>query len=154
MAFSASTPSLPGFQSRHRDPYGHILTALFSRLEAATSRLEDIATSTHGLDHADRSVGAPASSTSKAAPIAAPTSAAAAPVPTSTAKEAAPSPVADDFPAVVVEFDTIIKDDLAPFEKISSGFGGIVAEQVFLPLQPRGNTTLRAISKLHVQQLT
>lgn len=122
---ATASPPILGSSPRHSDSQNPLLTALVSRLEAATSRLEDIATSTHGLDPIPRSVDPTPSSKSAALP---PSAGSTATVP--TAKTAAAAPVEEDLPAVVVEFDTIVKDDLAPLEKISQGIGGLVAEQV------------------------
>jgi adenylyl cyclase-associated protein len=122
-----ASPPISGPSPRHSDIQNPLLTALVSRLEAATSRLEDIATSTHGLDPTSRSVGpTPSSISSSIPPSAGPT----ATIP--AAKTGAAAPIEEDLPAVVVEFDTIVKDDLAPLEKISQGLGGLVAEQVRL----------------------
>ncbi len=91
------------------------------RLEAATARLEDIASSTIDLpqtatDLQPRS-GAPpntgtASTPAPAAPAAAPT--------------APPEPV----PESIEEFDTFVATSVGKYVKLSNALGGLVAEQV------------------------
>ncbi|MCJ1309258.1 hypothetical protein MMC25_002916 [Agyrium rufum] len=94
------------------------LTTLIKRLEAATSRLEDIASSTV-------SDAAPLTNGVEAIPTAPGPS-----VPSAAAKAAAP-PAAkpDPIPESVEAFDEIIKGDVTAFNKLSEKIGEPVAKQ-------------------------
>jgi adenylyl cyclase-associated protein len=94
------------------------LTAL-RRLEAATSRLEDIATSVDGpsaLENGDGKSAAPGAPTATAAAVSAPA--------------AAPAPPPEPLPRSIEEFDELIQSDVAAFVTASSKIGGLVEEQV------------------------
>lgn len=99
------------------------LTALVQRLEAATSRLEDIAQSTGDFKAAPHTALAPTASPAATA-LSVPTAS-----PQPTIREP-PAAVKEDLPASVVEFDTIVEDDITVFEKISKKLGDVVAKQV------------------------
>jgi adenylyl cyclase-associated protein len=88
------------------------------RLEAATARLEDIATSTIELPQS-----VPALQQSLASPKSA-ASAASTPVPTSAPK-LPPEPV----PESIEEFDSFIENSVGKYVKLSKAIGGLVAEQ-------------------------
>lgn len=99
---------------------------LVARLEAATARLEDIATSTLELPQAvpalAQSVGGPPSNNnSTPAPLP--------PPPAPVAPKAPPEPV----PESVEDFDAFITSSVVPYVNISKKIGGLVAEQVRLP---------------------
>ncbi|KAJ4300226.1 suppressor of rasval19 [Collariella sp. IMI 366227] len=128
----------------------HNLTTLIKRLEAATSRLEDIAQSS--LDHPQVSQGfqqavspsqPPAPSAPRSAPTAKAASAApAAPLPPRPRRARSlpnrhqtlrapppPAPAAEPVPESVEEFDTLINQSLTNWVKLSNDLGGLVAEQ-------------------------
>ncbi|EXJ77051.1 hypothetical protein A1O3_10209 [Capronia epimyces CBS 606.96] len=89
------------------------LTTLIKRLEAATSRLEDIATSIDG----------PGTTTTNGLVGA---------VVTPSATAATPEPVApppEPLPKSVEAFDKIIEEDLSAFVKAAEKIGGLVEEQ-------------------------
>ena len=92
------------------------LTAIISRLEAATSRLEDMASTT---------VEPP--KTNGAAP---PPTAPLPPAPVPAAAAAPPKSVPEVVPESVEEFDAFINGSLKKFGKLSDDLGGPVAEQV------------------------
>ncbi|TLD38853.1 adenylyl cyclase-associated protein [Venturia nashicola] len=93
------------------------LTTLIKRLEAATSRLEDIASSTVGLDVPPNPNGAPSPS--------------AAVVPVPTEAKAPPVPPKEDLPPSIVDFDTLIFGDVKAYHTLStqSSIGGLLREQ-------------------------
>ncbi|CAK7222370.1 suppressor of rasval19 [Sporothrix curviconia] len=102
------------------------LTTLIKRLEAATARLEDIASSTIELPQAvpnlQQSIASPASggsSVSTPAPAAAP----------AAAPKAAPALAAEPLPESVEEFDVFLEGAVAKFVDLSNKRGGLVAEQ-------------------------
>ncbi|CAK7198258.1 suppressor of rasval19 [Sporothrix eucalyptigena] len=104
------------------------LTTLIKRLEAATARLEDIASSTIELPQAvpnlQQSIASPASggsSVSTPAPTAPALAAAAAPK--------APAAPAEPLPEVIEEFDVFLEGAVAKFVDLSNKRGGLVAEQ-------------------------
>jgi len=94
------------------------LTAILHRLEAATSRLEDMAASAIDLPKLNG-----------AAPTPAPTGPLPAPP---TASRAAPEvkPVPEALPESVEDFDTFISGTVKKFVNLSDELGGAVAEQV------------------------
>lgn len=104
------------------------LTRAVRRLEAATSRLEDIAATTNGVEPADksasiaRSTGGVTGPTTAASAIATPPAVGAAP-----AVKAVP---AVEKPRSIADFDLMLSDDLQPFVTLSNKIGGLVAEQV------------------------
>src|SRR4051812_13593658 len=97
------------------------LTCILHRLEAATSRLEDMAAA---LVEPPKANGA----LSTEAPKAAPTEVAA-PTPISVPPPA-PKLVAEPVPQVVEDFDNFIADSVQKYVKLSDGIEGVVAEQV------------------------
>ncbi|GAB1319061.1 suppressor of rasval19 [Madurella fahalii] len=104
----------------------HNLTTLIKRLEAATSRLEDIAQSTFELPQAvpalqQTTPTARASGPNLPPPAVAPTT----PTPTPPAPVAPPEPV----PESIEEFDALISQSVEKWAKISNAIGGLVAEQ-------------------------
>jgi hypothetical protein len=92
------------------------LTAIISRLEAATSRLEDMA-----------STAVESPKTNGAAP---PPTAPLPPAPVPAAAAAPPKSVPDPLPESVEEFDDFINSSLKKFVNLSDELGGPVAEQV------------------------
>ncbi|KAH1293693.1 hypothetical protein KXX33_006189 [Aspergillus fumigatus] len=100
----------------------HNLTTLIKRLEAATSRLEDMAMS---LDdpHSPKQVG---SATATPEPTA--------PVPVNTVAPPAP-PAAPSLPPQIEDFDALINGDVRSFVDLGEKIGGLVAEQSKAVLQ-------------------
>ena len=106
--------------SGKRQRYLNCLLTPFCRLEAATSRLEDIATSADGSSALTN--GAAGSSQ---------TAAAAVPLPEAPS---APAPPQEPLPRSIEEFDKLIEDDVTAFVTASGKIGGLVEEQVRMPL--------------------
>ncbi|RPA85905.1 hypothetical protein BJ508DRAFT_411535 [Ascobolus immersus RN42] len=104
------------------NPQMHNLTTLIKRLEAATSRLEDIATfGTHSTDQSGTSSGVAGSTTTTS--LITPSS-----PPTPVA--APPAPVAQQqVPESIKDFDEIINDQVKKFVALSDGIDTLVAEQ-------------------------
>lgn len=104
----------------------HNLTTLIKRLEAATSRLEDIATSTTELPQIIPALSQPSlsppriSGTASPAPPASNSSPPAPPVP-----KVAPEPL----PELVEEFDAFISQSVDKYVKASNKLGGLISEQ-------------------------
>ena len=98
------------------------LTKLALRLEAATSRLEDIASSTFekpsALDAAPgaQSIAAAQAPARASAPPAAP--------------GAPPAPSKADVPPMLAAFDALLDNELKHFVDLSKQLGGPIAEQV------------------------
>ncbi|KAJ5578249.1 uncharacterized protein N7459_007213 [Penicillium hispanicum] len=99
----------------------HNFTTLIKRLEAATSRLEDMAMS---LDD-------------PSAPNSAATATAPAPTVPEPPKPAPPPPppAAPQIPPQIQDFDALIKDDVQKFVSLGEKIGGLVAEQSNAVLQ-------------------
>lgn len=93
------------------------LTAILRRLEAATSRLEDMAASTIELPKIN-GVTAPAPT----GPLPAP------PAPRAIAES--PKPIPEALPESVEDFDTFLAGPVKKFVNLSDEVGGAVAEQV------------------------
>jgi adenylyl cyclase-associated protein len=110
------------------------LTCLITRLEAATSRLEDMASSSGGYDADAATNGAPPapSSSAKGVPAAAASVAAAGASPTPK-----PTVAKAELPPSIEEFDSTIMADLKAYEKLSNSptLGGLVGEQVRLAVR-------------------
>ncbi|KAK7423797.1 suppressor of rasval19 [Neonectria magnoliae] len=101
----------------------HNLTTLIKRLEAATSRLEDIASST------DLPKDAPASHPPISSP---PVAAVVSTPPAAPAPPAAPKPAAEPLPEAVEEFDAFLNSTVDKYVKLSNQLGGLVAQQATL----------------------
>ncbi|KAH8681268.1 adenylate cyclase associated N terminal-domain-containing protein [Xylariales sp. PMI_506] len=101
----------------------HNLTTLIKRLEAATARLEDIASSTIELPQA-----VPALSQTIASP---PSAASPAPAPSAaTSAPPAPKPAPkEELPESVEEFDAFISNSVGKYVQASNKLGGLIAEQ-------------------------
>lgn len=94
------------------------LTPIIRRLEAATSRLEDMASA---IVEAPKTNGAlPA--------IATPAGGAAA-----ASEPAAPKTVTEPLPPMIEDFDTFIETTVKKYVNLSNEIGGPVAEQVYRP---------------------
>lgn len=102
----------------------NVLTRLLPRLEAATSRLEDIASST-GAAESGHSTTTGIASTPAAVATA---SQAAIPSPASTPAQA-PLPK-EDLPASIEDFDGLTQGDLKTYHDSSKSQGGVIGEQV------------------------
>jgi hypothetical protein len=89
----------------------------FNRLEAATSRLEDMAMSLED-PNVSKSIG----SSSAAAP--------ATPEPPKPAPPPPAPPAAPQVPPQIQDFDALIKGDVQNFVNLGEKIGGLVAEQV------------------------
>ncbi|CAG9970624.1 unnamed protein product [Clonostachys byssicola] len=96
----------------------HNLTTLIKRLEAATSRLEDIATSTElpkdALPALTQSNIAPSSANAPAPPPPPP---------------AAPKPADEPLPESIEDFDNFLSTSVDRYVKLSNELGGTVAKQ-------------------------
>lgn len=92
------------------------LTSIISRLEAATSRLEDIASSTIEPPKANGAAPPPT------APLP--------PAPVAAAVAAPPKSAPEPLPESVEEFDAFIAGPLKNYVNLSDELGGPVAEQV------------------------
>lgn len=105
-------------------PRNSDLTELLGRLEAATSRLEDIASSASSFEGSQPSHahGSAAAAINRAASTA------------STSKQTAAPPSSaselEDLPESVVEFDNVVQNHLKPFLDQGNKLGGVVAEGV------------------------
>lgn len=98
------------------------LMQFYRRLEAATSRLEDMATSVDA-SHPETV----AAITSAIAPQ---------PEPTPTITEPAPQPV-EPLPRTIEDFDTLIQEDVKAFVSASEKVGGLVEQQVCITYSER-----------------
>lgn len=96
------------------------LTAILHRLEAATSRLEDMAASAIDLPKLNG-----------AAPTPAPTGPLPDPPTVSRAAAETPKPIQEALPESVEDFDTFINGTVKKFVNLSDQLGGPVAEQVW-----------------------
>jgi len=94
------------------------LTTLIKRLEAATSRLEDLATVTPPYNADGSSIG-------QVTPVPAPPNVQ---TPSATASALAPPP--EPLPPSVEEFDDIISNEVAKYGSLSAELGDLIAEQV------------------------
>ena len=101
-------------------------TDLFARLEAATARLEDIASSTIELPQAVPALSQPiASPPSAASGVSTPAPPPPAPAP------AAPVPQpSEPLPESIEDFDAFMETSLGKYAKLSQQLGGLIAEQV------------------------
>ncbi|KUI68685.1 Adenylyl cyclase-associated protein [Cytospora mali] len=99
----------------------HNLTTLIKRLEAATSRLEDIASSTIEIPQA-----VPALQETLASPV---DSKAASPTPSAPAPPAAPVIADEPLPESIEDFDAFLKTSVEKYFKLSNALGGLIAEQ-------------------------
>lgn len=91
------------------------------RLEAATSRLEDIATSTELPKDVAALAQPPSSSVTPSASSAA--------TPRSAPQAAAPAPAAEELPESIEDFDAFVDSAVADYVKRSDAVGGLVAKQ-------------------------
>jgi len=91
------------------------LTDILLRLEAATSRLEDMASST--LEPRVNGTHPPPTG-----PLP--------PPPTAVFSPPAPKPVVEEIPESVEEFDAFLAGGLKDYVALSKELGGVVAEQV------------------------
>lgn len=93
------------------------LTFLLSRLEAATSRLEDIASSAAAFEPSTQTNGGASTS----------------PVPPPSGPQTVPTPqkpVQEELPQSIEDFDTLLNGDLKKWMDLSHALGDVVAEQV------------------------
>lgn len=124
-------------ESEHR---AALLIRLLRRLEAATSRLEDIASSTSPPDGVKPGTNAAAVSRTASLNGDGPTPTQALHPQATQQSKAVSDP---DLPPAIADFDTMIKDDLAPFSDLSSKLGGVIDEQVSIgPIVKLGDTRL------------
>ncbi|RYO92001.1 hypothetical protein DL764_008204 [Monosporascus ibericus] len=108
----------------------HNLTTLIKRLEAATSRLEDIATSTNELPQIVPALTEPVppsshDSDATASPAQHRSSSTPAPAAPPAAKAALPEPL----PESIEEFDAFINTSVDKYIKASNKLGGLISEQ-------------------------
>ena len=109
------------------------LTKLLHRLEAATSRLEDIASSSQSLEGEKPAHGTAAAAVSRTASVNGDVGPVSAAAPSSTATSTpTPSTAAPvvELPKQLEDFDQLIKDDAMPFQNLSAKIGGLVADSV------------------------
>ncbi|KAF7535876.1 hypothetical protein G7054_g5020 [Neopestalotiopsis clavispora] len=104
----------------------HNLTTLIKRLEAATSRLEDIASSTTELPQ-----GVPALQQGPTSPSTG-VSPGTGPTETSTPT---PAPPRESVPEVIEDFDAFIESSVGKYVQASNKLGGLIAEQAAKVLQ-------------------
>ncbi|EKJ70631.1 hypothetical protein FPSE_09141 [Fusarium pseudograminearum CS3096] len=103
----------------------HNLTTLIKRLEAATSRLEDIASATDppaDTNVLNQAIPSPLNPSSAAPP----------PAPTSNAAKPEPEAEAEPLPESIEEFDAFLNTSVENYVKLSHQIGGLVAEQASL----------------------
>ncbi|KAH0562976.1 hypothetical protein GP486_002454 [Trichoglossum hirsutum] len=103
-----------------------VLISLVSRLEAATSRLEDIAQAT--IDPSAATNGSLAAPAAGAPPIG--QRAQSAPIPSI---QAPPPP--EPLPQAIKSFDRVIDGEVQKYVSLSEGLGGLLAEQAHLQKQ-------------------
>ncbi|KAK9239711.1 adenylate cyclase associated N terminal-domain-containing protein [Lipomyces kononenkoae] len=114
---------------------GYNMVTLIKRLEAATSRLEDLTVfQTQAIQSRDLSTPSettiPGSVTPTPASTSISTPAPAAPaLLTASAPEPSPAPIVEELPTSLTEFDEIIADYVAPFVELSKGIDPLVEEQ-------------------------
>ncbi|KLP07842.1 adenylate cyclase-associated protein [Fusarium fujikuroi] len=109
----------------------HNLTTLIKRLEAATSRLEDIASSTEPPSDAavlNQAIPSPPNP-SLAAPPPLPAASDSSATTPATAK---PEPATEPLPESIEEFDAFLNTSVDKYVKLSHQLGGLVAEQAAL----------------------
>lgn len=94
----------------------------FDSLEAATSRLEDIATSTELPKDAMPQLNQSASSPADASAVSTP--------PPAAAPSAAPKPPSEPLPESLEEFDAFLNSTVDRFIELSNELGGPIAKQV------------------------
>ncbi|KAJ3519157.1 hypothetical protein NM208_g14236 [Fusarium decemcellulare] len=102
----------------------HNLTTLIKRLEAATSRLEDIAASTE-LPPDAPGLSQPVPAPPKPSVVATPPTA---PAPAAPSKPE-PELVAEPLPESIEEFDAFLSSSVDKYVKLSHELGGLVAQQ-------------------------
>lgn len=108
-----------------------LLTRLVSRLEAATSRLEDIATSS-APDNALPTTNGVSAGTPSGPAVVATNSQALTPTPSATPGSPIPK-VVEELPAMLEDFDGLINGDLKAYHELSKApaIGGLIGEQVY-----------------------
>ena len=101
------------------------LTRLVRRLEAATSRLEDIASSAQTFEQPSSAGhhGGPSDGSSLAVPSPGQ-------MPSASSPGAPQSQLVEPPPQSVNDFDTLLRGDLQAYSDLSNALGGVVAEQV------------------------
>ena len=113
------------------------LIRLIRRLEAATSRLEDIASSAQSFEQPSPNGhhGGPSDSSGLAVPsqgqIALQT-------PSTHAPGSSQTQLADPLPQSIMDFDALLRGDLQAYSDLSEALGGVLAEQVgFVYIGPK-----------------
>lgn len=105
------------------------LTRLVHRLEAATSRLEDIASSAQPFEspaaghHGGPSDGSLAVPSQNQRGVQ---------TPSGSTPGASSTQPQEPLPESIEDFDTLINGDLKAYNDLSQALGGVIAEQVFL----------------------
>ncbi|VBB84111.1 Putative Adenylyl cyclase-associated protein [Podospora comata] len=114
----------------------HNFTTLIKRLEAATSRLEDIAQSAIDLESAAaQTPQGPSSTTTPQSSTPAPLIRALAPPPPPPPAPKPAAPVKEELPEQVEDFNAFIANHVEKWVKLSEEIGGPVAEQARLALK-------------------
>ncbi|OTA69568.1 hypothetical protein K449DRAFT_384530 [Hypoxylon sp. EC38] len=104
----------------------HNLVTLIKRLEAATTRLEDIASSTIELPQAVPALTATVATPSRPSSVASPTPQQPASAPSPVAQKQEPQ---EPLPESIEEFDAFIDQSVDKYVRASNKLGGLIAEQ-------------------------
>lgn len=107
---------------------GNPLSSLLHRLEAATSRLEDIASSAQSTTDVLPN-GLPAATSKAPASASAPELPTISPQTSTQTVRAPPEPAADPLPASIADMDALIGAEVAAFMAASKGIDSLVEEQ-------------------------
>lgn len=108
-------------------PPGNPLSSFLHRLEAATSRLEDIASSAQSTDALPN--GLPAVASKAPASASAPNLPLISPQSSTQTVRAAPEPIPDPLPAAISDMDALINAEVAAFLTAARGIDPLVEEQ-------------------------
>ena len=100
------------------------LTLLIRRLEAATSRLEDIAGASPNLDQTDGTRGAPGGGIAQHSSSSAPE------LPTATGATSSSGPAKPSLPSAIGDMDKLIAEEVANFVGASKSLDSNIADQV------------------------
>lgn len=109
-------------------PLGNPLSSLLRRLEAATSRLEDIASSAQSTD-ALPNAGVAAAGSKGPASASAPQLPTISPQTSTQTVRAPPEPEAEPLPVTIRDMDALIESEVAAFMASSKGIDKLVEEQ-------------------------
>lgn len=116
MDAEAELVDMLGQHAQIKLPEGHILTSMVRRLEAATSRLEDIASSS--FPHGDAVANGVNASSSTATPTAA-----------AATNNSTPPVVVEKLPPAIEAFDEVVNNELKAWLELSGKLGGVIEGQ-------------------------